>query len=56
MPRKAINRGWTEADDRALKLLVQNGTKTRAIARKLKQTLGATYQHASRLGVSLCAR
>jgi hypothetical protein len=56
MPKKQAKRGWTKADDRMLKSLARKGTKTTAIARKLKRTLGATYQHASVIGVSLGAQ
>jgi hypothetical protein len=34
-------------------MLARDGTQTTVIARKLKRTLGATYQQAQRLGVSL---
>jgi hypothetical protein len=56
MPRKESKHEWTKADDRMLKSLARKGTKTTAIARKLKRTLGATYQHASLTGVSLSGR
>jgi hypothetical protein len=56
MPKKLAKRAWTQADDRMLKSLARKGTKTTAIARRLKRTLGATYQHASQLGISLGAR
>jgi hypothetical protein len=56
MPKKQSKREWTKADDRMLKSLASKGTKTTAIARKLKRTLGATYQHASLTGVSLSGR
>ncbi len=49
-------RPWTKDDVRTLKMLAREGTKTTAIAQKLRRTLGATYQHAHRLGVSLGAR
>jgi hypothetical protein len=45
-----------ERDVRMLKALVQEGTKTTAIARKLKRTLSATYQEARKRGVSLGVR
>jgi hypothetical protein len=54
--KKAQRREWTKADVRILKALAREGTKTTAIARKLKRTLGATYQQAFKLGVSLGAR
>jgi hypothetical protein len=53
MPKKLAKRAWTQADDRMLKSLARKGTKTTAIARRLKRTLGATYQHGSQLGISL---
>jgi hypothetical protein len=46
-------RPWTKDDVRTLKALAREGTQTTAIAQKLKRTLGATYQQAKRLGVSL---
>jgi hypothetical protein len=46
-------RPWTKDDVRTLKMLARDGTQTTEIARKLKRTLGATYQQAQRLGVSL---
>jgi hypothetical protein len=44
--------GWTKEDNRVLKSLARNGTKTTAIARQLKRAVGATYQQASKLGIS----
>ena len=52
MARKKTRRVWTTEDNRTLKTLARNGTKTSAIARQLKRTVGATYQQASKLGVS----
>jgi hypothetical protein len=49
-------REWTNEDVRMLKALAREGTKTTAIARKLKRSVGATKQKALRLGVSLGAR
>jgi hypothetical protein len=49
-------RPWTKEDVRMLKALAREGSKTTEIARKLKRTLGATYQQAHKLGVSLGAR
>jgi hypothetical protein len=46
-------RPWTKDDVRTLKTLARDGTQTTVIARKLQRTLGATYQRAHRLGVSL---
>ena len=54
--KNARRREWTKEDVRTLKMLAREGTKTSSIARKLKRTLGATYQQASKLGVSLGAR
>jgi hypothetical protein len=45
-------RAWTKGDNRALRTLAREGRKTSAIARKLRRTLGATYQQASKIGVS----
>jgi hypothetical protein len=53
---KATRREWTKEDVRMLKTLAREGTKTTVIARKLKRSPGATYQQASKLGVSLGAR
>jgi hypothetical protein len=53
-PRKV--RPWTKEDVRTLKTLARENAKTSVIARKLKRSIGATYQHASKLGVSLRAR
>jgi hypothetical protein len=47
---------WTKADVRTLRTLAREKVKTSVIARKLKRSVGATYQQASRLGVSLGAR
>jgi hypothetical protein len=49
-------RPWTKEDIRMLKTLAREKTKTSVIARKLKRSVGATYQLASRLGVSLGMR
>ena len=45
-------RPWTKDDVRMLKTLAREKTKTSVIARKLKRTLGATYQKAMGLGVT----
>jgi hypothetical protein len=37
-------RPWTKEDVRTLKTLAREKAKTAVIARKLKRTLGATYQ------------
>ena len=54
--KKAQRREWTKEDVRTLKALAREGTKTTAIARKLKRTLGVTRQQAFKLGVSLGTR
>jgi hypothetical protein len=46
-------RPWTKEDVRTLKTLARERTKTSVIARKLKRSLGATYQKAGALGVAL---
>ncbi len=46
-------REWTKEDERMLKTLAREGTKTTAIARKLKRTVGATYQKARAMHVTL---
>ena len=48
-------RDWTKEDVRMLKTLAREKTKTTVIARRLKRSVGATYQQASKLGVSLGA-
>jgi hypothetical protein len=54
MAKKATKiRPWTKEDVRMLKPLAREGTKTTAIARKLKRTVAATYQKAMLLGVTL---
>jgi hypothetical protein len=57
MARKATTklRPWTKVDVRTLKTLAREKTKTSVIARKLKRTVGATYQKAGALGVTLGA-
>jgi hypothetical protein len=49
-------RPWTKDDVRTLKTLAREKTKTTVIARKLKRGVGATYQKATRLGVTLGTR
>ena len=57
MAKKTLKlRAWTKDDIRMLKGLVREKRKTTVIARKLKRTLGATYQQAHKLGVSLGSR
>jgi hypothetical protein len=46
-------RPWTKDDVRMLKTLAREKTKTTVIARKLKRSVGATYQQAMRHGVTL---
>jgi hypothetical protein len=55
MAKKATTklRPWTKEDVRTLKMLAREKTKTTVIARKLKRTVGATYQKARALGVTL---
>ena len=53
MAKTAKLRPWTKDDVRTLKMLAREKTKTPVIARKLKRTLGATYQKARVLGVTL---
>jgi len=45
-------RVWTKEDVRTLKALAREKVKTSVIARRLKRTVGATYQQAHKLGVS----
>jgi hypothetical protein len=45
-------REWTKDDNRTLKTLARERVKTTVIARRLKRTVGATYQQAHKLGVS----
>src|SRR5271169_2562266 len=46
-------RDWTKEDVRTLKTLAREKTKTTVIARRLKRSVGATYQQASKLGVAV---
>jgi uncharacterized protein (DUF2336 family) len=46
-------RSWTKEDVRTLKTLAREKVKTSVIARKLKRSVGATYQQASKHGVKL---
>jgi hypothetical protein len=46
-------RPWTKEDVRMLKTLAREKVKTSVIARKLKRSVGATYQQASNLRVTL---
>jgi hypothetical protein len=49
-------RPWTKEDIRMLKDARARENENSVIARKLKRSVGATYQQASRLGVSLGMR
>ena len=54
MAKKVVKqRDWTKEDVRTLKTLAREKTKTTVIARKLKRSVGATYQKARALGVTL---
>jgi hypothetical protein len=55
MAKKATTklRPWTKEDVRTLKTLARERTKTTVIARKLRRTVGATYQKARARGVTL---
>jgi hypothetical protein len=54
MVKKVVKRQpWTKEDIRTLKTLAREKKKTSTIARMLKRTVGATYQQASKLGVTL---
>jgi len=44
---------WTKEDVRTLKALAREKVKTSGIARRQKRTVGATYQQAFKLKVSL---
>jgi uncharacterized protein (DUF2336 family) len=46
-------RSWTKEDVRTLKTLAREKVKTSVIARKLKRSVGATYQQASKHRVTL---
>jgi hypothetical protein len=46
-------RAWTKEHVRTLKALAREKAKTSVIARKLKRSVAATYQQASKLGVTL---
>jgi hypothetical protein len=52
MAKTTKRREWTKDDVRTLKTLARDSVKTTVIARKLKRSVGATYQQASKLGVS----
>ncbi len=46
-------RPWTKEDVRTMRVLAREKVKTSVIARKLKRSVGATYQQASKHGVTL---
>jgi hypothetical protein len=46
-------RPWTKDDLRTLKTLAREKVKRSVIARKLRRSVGATYQKAGALGVTL---
>ena len=53
MARASMKRRvWTRDDNRTLRTLAREGRKTTTIARKLRRTVGATYQQAWKIGVS----
>jgi hypothetical protein len=53
MAKKVKLQSWTKEDIRTLKTLAREKRKTTVIARTLKRSVGATYQKAMRLGVTL---
>jgi hypothetical protein len=56
MAKKVKLQSWTKDDIRTLKTLAREKKKTTVIARTLKRSVGATYQKASKLGVTLGSR
>ena len=46
-------RPWTKEDVRTLKTMAREKIKTSEIARELKRSVSATYQHTAKLGVTL---
>jgi hypothetical protein len=56
MAKKALLRRWTKEDIRMLKSMAREKKKTTVIARTLRRSVGATYQQASKHGVTLGAR
>jgi hypothetical protein len=57
MAKKVVKlRASTKEDIRTLKTLAREKKKTTMIARTLKRSVGATYQQASKLGVTLGSR
>jgi hypothetical protein len=53
MAKTTKRRLWTKEDVRTLKMLARQKKETTTIARKLKRSVPATYQQASKLGVML---
>jgi hypothetical protein len=54
MVKKATKlRPWTKEDVRMLKTLAREKVKTTVIARKLRRSVGSTYQKAMKVGVTL---
>jgi hypothetical protein len=53
MAKKTKRREWTKNDVRLLKTLAREKVKTTVIARKLGRSVGATYQKAMALRVTL---
>ena len=50
MAKKIVKRrDWTKEDIRTLKTLVRENTKTTVISRRLKRSVGATYQQDCKL-------
>ena len=47
------SRPWTKEEERMLKVLSREKTKTTVIARKLKRSVAAVYLRASKLAVAL---
>ena len=56
MAKKSKRREWTKEDVRELKALAKQKTPAAKIAKSLKRTVGATRQHAFKLGVSFDSR
>ena len=57
MAKRVVKRApWTKEDIRTLKTLAREKRKTTVIARTLKRSVQATYQQASKLGVTLGTR
>ncbi len=57
MAKKVVKlRAWTKEDIHTLKTLAREKKKATVIARTLGRSVGATYQQASNLGVTLGSR